>query len=188
MAHRRIGQEAFRFDAKAEHQTSLDALKARDCMAGALLGGPVARREGGAHGGNGARDETRRAADAGLSPVHRHHARADRAQLWRRPRGRAAKGLGYQGRRGRPDPDFSRADVPPSRRLDLLGVAAFKPDWQHVAAIWAIVFCFSLALGRVISLIVDGPASWLLDLYLALEISGGLLGLAALAYARKSAA
>jgi hypothetical protein len=25
-AHRRIGQEAFRFDAKAEHQTSLDAL------------------------------------------------------------------------------------------------------------------------------------------------------------------
>jgi hypothetical protein len=40
----------------------------------------------------------------------------------------------------------------------------------------------------VISLIVDGPASWLLDLYLALEISGGLLGLAALGYARKSAA
>jgi hypothetical protein len=61
-----------------------------------------------------------------------------------------------------------------------LAVAAFKPDWQHVAAIWAIVFCFSLALGRVISLIVDGPASWLLDLYLALEISGGLLGRARL--------
>ena len=30
MAHRRIGQEAFRFDAKAEHQTSIDALKPRD--------------------------------------------------------------------------------------------------------------------------------------------------------------
>jgi hypothetical protein len=67
-------------------------------------------------------------------------------------------------------------------------VAAFKPDWQRVAAIWAIVFCFSLALGRAISLIVDGSASRLLDLYLALEIFGGLLGLAVLAYARKSAA
>jgi hypothetical protein len=67
-------------------------------------------------------------------------------------------------------------------------VAAFKPDWQHVAATWAIVFCFSLALGRAISLIVDGPASLLLDFYLAMEISGGLLGLAVLAYARKSAA
>jgi len=39
----------------------------------------------------------------------------------------------------------------------------------------------------VISLVVDGPASRLLDLYLGLEIMGGLLGLAVLAYARKSA-
>jgi hypothetical protein len=34
MAHRRIGQEAFRFDAKAEHQTSLDALAGLDRLAG----------------------------------------------------------------------------------------------------------------------------------------------------------
>jgi hypothetical protein len=65
-------------------------------------------------------------------------------------------------------------------------IAAFKPDWQRVAVIWAIFFALSLAIGRVISLLVDGPASRLLDLYLALEIVGGLLGLAVLAYARKS--
>jgi hypothetical protein len=39
----------------------------------------------------------------------------------------------------------------------------------------------------VISLVVDGPASLLLDVYLALEIFGGLLGLAVLAYARNEA-
>lgn len=66
-------------------------------------------------------------------------------------------------------------------------IAAFKPDWQRIAVIWAVFFCFSLALGRVISLVVDGPASLLLDVYLALEIIGGLLGLAVLAYARKEA-
>jgi uncharacterized protein DUF4345 len=48
-------------------------------------------------------------------------------------------------------------------------------------------FCFSLALGRVISFIVVGPPSLLLDFYLAMEISGGLPGLAVLAYVRKSA-
>jgi Domain of unknown function (DUF4345) len=66
-------------------------------------------------------------------------------------------------------------------------IAAFKPDWQSIAVIWAVFFCFSLALGRVISLVVDGPASLLLDVYLALEIFGGLLGLAVLAYARNEA-
>ena len=66
-------------------------------------------------------------------------------------------------------------------------IAAFKPDWQRVAVIWAVFFCFSLAIGRVISLVVDGPASLLLDVYLGLEIIGGLLGLAVLAYARKEA-
>lgn len=66
-------------------------------------------------------------------------------------------------------------------------IAAFKPGWQRVAVIWAVFFCFSLAIGRVISLVVDGPASLLLEVYLALEIIGGLLGLAVLAYARKEA-
>ena len=47
------------------------------------------------------------------------------------------------------------------------------------------MFCFSLAIGRLISLAVDGPASPLLDFYLGLEIFGGLLGLAVLRYARE---
>ena len=60
-------------------------------------------------------------------------------------------------------------------------IAAFKPAWQRVAVIWAVFFAFSLAVGRVISFVVDGPASRLLDIYLAVEILGGLLGLAVLA-------
>ena len=64
-------------------------------------------------------------------------------------------------------------------------VAAFKPGWQRVAVIWGVIFMFSLALGRAISLILDGPASRLLDFYLGLEICAGLLGLAVLAHARR---
>jgi hypothetical protein len=60
-------------------------------------------------------------------------------------------------------------------------IAAFKPAWQRVAVIWAVFFAFSLAVGRAISFVVDGPASRLLDIYLAVEILGGLLGLAVLA-------
>ena len=63
-------------------------------------------------------------------------------------------------------------------------IAAFKPAWQRVAVIWAVFFCVSLAIGRIVSLVVDGPASPLLDVYLGLEIFGGLLGLAVLGYAR----
>lgn len=69
----------------------------------------------------------------------------------------------------------------------LWAIAAFKPDWRRIAMIWAVFFFFSLAIGRVISLVVDGPTSLLLDVYLGLEIFGGLLGLAVLAYARKAA-
>jgi Domain of unknown function (DUF4345) len=63
-------------------------------------------------------------------------------------------------------------------------IAAFKPHWQRVAVIWAVFFALSLALGRVISLVLDGSASWLLYVYLGLELAGGLLGLAVLAYAK----
>jgi len=63
-------------------------------------------------------------------------------------------------------------------------IAAFRPAWQRVAVIWAVFFCVSLAIGRIVSLVVDGPASPLLDVYLGLEIFGGLLGLAVLTYAR----
>ena len=63
-------------------------------------------------------------------------------------------------------------------------IAAFKPAWQRVATIWAVFFCVSLAIGRIVSLVLDGPASPLLDVYLGLEIVGGILGLAVLAYGR----
>jgi len=66
-------------------------------------------------------------------------------------------------------------------------VAAFKPDWQRAAVVWAVLFSLSLAIGRIISLLVDGPASRLLDVYLGLEIVGGALGLAVLASTRKAA-
>ncbi|ODR96693.1 hypothetical protein AUC69_13910 [Methyloceanibacter superfactus] len=59
-------------------------------------------------------------------------------------------------------------------------IAAFTPAWQRTAVIWAIFFALSLAAGRLISLIVDGRPSLLLDIYLAVEVLGGLLGLAIL--------
>jgi hypothetical protein len=65
-------------------------------------------------------------------------------------------------------------------------VAAFKPDWQRAAVVWAVLFSLSLAAGRIISLVVDGPASGLLDAYLGIEIVGGALGLAVLAYSRRA--
>ena len=62
-------------------------------------------------------------------------------------------------------------------------IAAFKPDWQRPAVVFAVMFAFSLAIGRAISLLLDGPASALLDVYLGVEMAGGLLGVAVLAYA-----
>jgi Domain of unknown function (DUF4345) len=59
-------------------------------------------------------------------------------------------------------------------------IAAFTPSWQRTAVIWGIFFAFSLAVGRVLSLAVDGRPSLLLLVYLGLEIGGGLLGLAIL--------
>jgi membrane protease YdiL (CAAX protease family) len=63
--------------------------------------------------------------------------------------------------------------------------AAFKPAWQRVAVIWAVIFALSLALGRMISLIVDGPASPLLDIYLVVELLAGFLGIGILEYERR---
>ena len=56
-------------------------------------------------------------------------------------------------------------------------IAAFTPSWQRTAVIWAIFFVFSLAVGRVISFVVDGQPSALLLIYLGLEIAAGVLGL-----------
>jgi uncharacterized protein DUF4345 len=62
-------------------------------------------------------------------------------------------------------------------------IAAFTPAWQRTAVIWGIFFAFSLAIGRAISLVMDGRPSLLLLVYLGLEIVGGLLGLSVLAAA-----
>jgi hypothetical protein len=62
-------------------------------------------------------------------------------------------------------------------------ISAFKPEWQRVAVITAIGFAWSIAVGRVISLIVDGWPSPLLLIYLGIETAAGLLGLAVLAAA-----
>jgi hypothetical protein len=64
-------------------------------------------------------------------------------------------------------------------------IAAFTPAWRRAAVVWGVFFMFSLAAGRAISLLIDGPASRLLDVYLGLEIFGGLLGLAVLAAGRQ---
>src|SRR6478609_5138263 len=43
-------------------------------------------------------------------------------------------------------------------------IAAFTPAWRRVAVIWAVFFMYSIALGRILSLIVDGvPIRLLLE-------------------------
>jgi hypothetical protein len=67
-------------------------------------------------------------------------------------------------------------------------IAAFKPAWRHVAVIWAVFFALSLAIGRILSLVVDGAPSRILDVYLAVELAGGLWGLAVLALEQRKSA
>jgi hypothetical protein len=59
-------------------------------------------------------------------------------------------------------------------------IAAFTPEWRHVAVIWAVFFAFSLVVGRVLSMVVDGPPSRIFYLYLAVELALGIWGLAVL--------
>ena len=56
-------------------------------------------------------------------------------------------------------------------------IAAFTPEWRHVAVIWAVFFAYSLAIGRIISLIVDGKPSGMLLFFLAVELVVGTVGL-----------
>lgn len=56
-------------------------------------------------------------------------------------------------------------------------LAAFRPEWQRVALIWAIIFMASLATGRVLSIIVDGMPVSLLNWYLVVEVAMALFGL-----------
>jgi hypothetical protein len=64
-------------------------------------------------------------------------------------------------------------------------IAAFTPAWQHVAVIWAVFFAYSLAIGRIISLSVDGIPSPMLLFYLAVELVVGSWGLFVLARERQ---
>ncbi len=48
-------------------------------------------------------------------------------------------------------------------------IAAFTPLLRHVAAIWAVFFLYSIAAGRILSLIVDGVPSPILLFYMAVE-------------------
>ena len=68
--------------------------------------------------------------------------------------------------------------------VDFLGDRSVQASLAARRVVWAVFFCFSLAIGRIVSLAIDGRASPLLDVYLGLEIIGGLLGLVVLAYAR----
>src|SRR5262245_29823470 len=56
-------------------------------------------------------------------------------------------------------------------------IAAFTPEWRHVAVIWAVFFAYSLAIGRIISIIVDGMPSGMLLFFLAVELVVGTVGL-----------
>ena len=55
----------------------------------------------------------------------------------------------------------------------LLG--AFRPSLTAPALVCCAVFMLGLALGRVLSLVVDGLPHWLLLVYLALELALGVL-------------
>ena len=65
-------------------------------------------------------------------------------------------------------------------------IAAFTPEWRHVAVIWAVFFAYSLAIGRIISLIVDGKPSGMLLFFLAVELVVGTVGLVLLKRARQT--
>src|SRR5262245_58680166 len=56
-------------------------------------------------------------------------------------------------------------------------IAAFKPEWQRVAVIWAVFFALSLAIGRIISIFVDGMPSGMLLFLLAFVLVVGSEGL-----------
>ena len=66
-------------------------------------------------------------------------------------------------------------------------IAAFTPSWRHVATIWAVFFMYSIAAGRILSLIVDGVPSPILLFYMAVELIVGTLGLLVLARERRKA-
>jgi hypothetical protein len=71
-----------------------------------------------------------------------------------------------------------------SRHDHVLLYRRVQPAWQRVVVIWTVFFMFSIALGRMISLLVDGAPSRVLDVYLGVELLLGILGLGLLARGR----
>ncbi len=56
-------------------------------------------------------------------------------------------------------------------------IGAFKVQVRQAALYSLIVFMFGLAVGRILSLIIDGMPHWLLGVYLVMEIIFGTLGM-----------
>jgi hypothetical protein len=79
-----------------------------------------------------------------------------------------------------PDPDgvhLFRAVMGLYLALAVFWVAGYLRAGLRQPAIWsAVVFMAGLAAGRILSLLVDGPAHWLLNVYLALELVFGIAG------------
>ena len=80
--------------------------------------------------------------------------------------------------------ETQRALMCPYLGMSTFCAIAALPEWRHVAVTRAVFFMFSIAAGRVLSIIVDGVPSRILPLYLAVELSLGLWGLAVLACER----
>jgi hypothetical protein len=55
-----------------------------------------------------------------------------------------------------------------------------------VAVIWAVFFAYSLAIGRVLSMVIDGMPSGMLLFFLAVELIVGTLGLLLLSRERRT--
>lgn len=67
----------------------------------------------------------------------------------------------------------------------LLGAFTKK---YHLPALYSlVVFMFGLALGRLLSLVVDGLPHWLLIVYMLLELGFGIVGLMMIKKAEQSA-
>ncbi len=84
-----------------------------------------------------------------------------------------------------PDPDgvhIFRAVMGLYLALAVFWLAGYARPKLRQAAIWsAVVFMLGLAAGRMLSLMVDGPGSWLLQAYLGLELVFGAAGVILLA-------
>ena len=84
-----------------------------------------------------------------------------------------------------PDPDgihLFRAVMGLYLALAVFWFAGYLRAGLRQAAIWsAVVFMTGLAAGRILSLLIDGPPHWLLNVYLGLEIVFGVAGAVLLA-------